>query len=200
MNLYEYSEINNREMGVLFHRNDLENTFNSSADDVQIFNDAIQEIRDIINGASLEKESRETIELGFEMNIIKTEIELALESCKKLTKAFIHKKFEPIQYGNSYLPICKNYFDKIDIIFNRRIEIALNYSENKLQDIHRQFSLKYNEFMITDFKIYWNHYKAQIYLYPNSKSNCWNNISEKDEIKLYKNGIDETIVLLRTFI
>ena len=59
MNLYEYSEKNNREMGTLLHREDLNGTSpflggKRSRDHESIFDDAIVEIREIINGAELE--------------------------------------------------------------------------------------------------------------------------------------------------
>ncbi len=114
MNLYEYSEINNREMGVLFHRNDLEKNYNSSADTEQVFKDAINEIRAIINSSQFEKKSRETIDLGFEMEIIKTDKEKVLEHCVKLNKVFLNKKFEPVENNNACYPVCKDYFDKIE--------------------------------------------------------------------------------------
>ena len=63
MNMYEYSEKNNREMGMLMHREEMDD--HPFCDDAAIFEEAIQEIRDIINGSHLEKKSRETIEEGF---------------------------------------------------------------------------------------------------------------------------------------
>lgn len=204
MNMYEYSEINNREMGILLHKEEIENsknTWNNSIDDIQIFNDAIQEIREIINGAELEKPSRETIDEGFEMNIIKTEKELISEECVLLSKLFGHKKIEPIELSRGYFPICKNYFDKIDVIFDRRIEVVLNHSDNKLQDIYNKFTKQYNEFMIENFKTYWKHHKAPIYLYQNSRSKVWNdNNTNSDIILLHKNGIDSLIAKLKRYI
>ena len=55
MNLYEYSEKNNREMGIL-----CEKRLSAFSDDRNIFKDTLEEIREIINGAELEKNSRET--------------------------------------------------------------------------------------------------------------------------------------------
>ena len=200
MNLYEYSEINNREMGVLFHRNDLEKNFGSAADTEQVFKDAINEIRAIINSSHFEKKSRETIDLGFEMDIIKTDKEKVLEHCVKLNKVFLNKKFEPVETNNSCYPVCKDYFDKIDVTLNHRVEFTLNLPEPRLNEIYKKFIKQYNEFMIENFKLYWNHYKATIYLYPNSKSNVWNNDSETETRQHLKKGIDETIVILKKYL
>ena len=200
MNLYEYSEINNGEMGVLFHRNDLEKNFGSAADTEQVFKDAINEIRAIINSSHFEKKSRETIDLGFEMDIIKTDKEKVLEHCVKLNKVFLNKKFEPVETNNSCYPVCKDYFDKIDVTLNHRVEFTLNLPEPRLNEIYKKFIKQYNEFMIENFKLYWNHYKATIYLYPNSKSNVWNNDSETETRQHLKKGIDETIVILKKYL
>jgi hypothetical protein len=200
MNLYEYSEINNREMGVLFHRNDLEKNFGSAADTEQVFKDAINEIRAIINSSHFEKKSRETIDLGFEMDIIKTDKEKVLEHCVKLNKVFLNKKFEPVETNNSCYPVCKDYFDKIDVTLNHRVEFTLNLPEPRLNEIYQKFIKQYNEFMIENFKLYWNHYKSTIYLYPNSKSNVWNNDSETETRQHLKKGIDETIVILKKYL
>lgn len=199
MNLYEYSEINNREMGVLFHKNDLEKDYGSSADNEQVFKDAINEIRAIINSSHFEKKSRETIDLGFEMDIIKTDKEKVLEHCVKLNKVFLNKKFEPVEINNTCAPVCKDYFDKIDVILNHRVEFTLNLPESRLNEIHQKFIKQYNEFMIEHFKLYWNYYKSSIYLYPNSRSNVWNNDCETEKRQLLKKGIDDTITLIRKF-
>lgn len=58
MNLYDYSEINNREMGVLIHHTSLnqkgEEDDWSCGDDKALFDDAITEIREIVNGSKIE--------------------------------------------------------------------------------------------------------------------------------------------------
>ena len=77
MNLYDYSQRNNREMGVLFRRTSEDrinnwHDYKFGQDDESIFEDTITEIKSIINGSEFEKESRETRTIGFEMEIIKT--------------------------------------------------------------------------------------------------------------------------------
>jgi phosphatidylserine/phosphatidylglycerophosphate/cardiolipin synthase-like enzyme len=116
MNLYEYSQLNNREMGILLSKEE---------DGTEIFEEAIKEIRQIINGSNIERKSRETIEEGFEMDIIKTKVERLQETCKTINKVFIHKKFAPQAQQTNYRIVCQNYFDNIDVILDGRAEFSL---------------------------------------------------------------------------
>lgn len=197
MNLYEYSEKNNREMGILLHRNELDgddfsNTWNSKDSD-KIFNDAIEEIRDIIKSSELEKESRETIEEGFELDIIKTEYERAQEHCKILNKCFHNKIFEPKKENQSYFSHCSNYFDKIDVTIENRIIININVDEYTLNRIFNEF--KATEYMYEGYKLYWKNYnKSKVYIYADNKHRIWKTVdSQNDEFLLFKNALSSFI-------
>lgn len=77
MNLYDYSEKNNREMGVLFHNILIdemyyEDKFPTLRDNVGIFEDARVEMQEIINGATLEKSGEITLQENFNIEIIQT--------------------------------------------------------------------------------------------------------------------------------
>ena len=152
MNMNEYSEKNNREMGMLLSKADDE-LFN---DDSLIFEEAVLEIREIINGSNIEKKSRETVELGFEMDIIKTEKEKIEEDCKKLNKAFIHKRFEPHEINEEYYCVCKNYFDKIDLAIDHHVFLILQMEESKINQIYTNCRPFIKEYHFKGFKFYWN--------------------------------------------
>lgn len=201
MNLYEFSEKNNREMGVLIHKNDLNSFgFNSDADSDDIFQDAIAEIKAIINSSHFEKESRETKTDGFEVDLIKSNKELTEDDCKFLNKIFVHKRFEPEGEGHNWRPVCKNYFDKIDVSVERRFVLKINYSEDRLKQIFDRFKPQYNEYLIRGFKFYWNHYASTITLYRDKNIPGWDNLSGEEDVKKMKTGLDELITLLRQFI
>lgn len=76
MNLYEYSQKHNREMGVVFRTTDEEssgwNDYRQGKDDESIFQDAIAEIQSILTSSEFEKESFETKTIRFEMDIVKS--------------------------------------------------------------------------------------------------------------------------------
>ncbi len=82
MNMYEYSQLHNREMGAIFFMEDgRSKSFEDSSTDIAVIKDATEEINSIINSASIIKESRETKEEGFEMEILKFDFEKEQEKC-----------------------------------------------------------------------------------------------------------------------
>lgn len=200
MNLYTYSEKNNREMGVLLHKVSLDDNkvSYSSTDDDEIFKDAVEEIRNIIKSSEFEKKSRETIELGFEMDIIKNDKEKAEEYCIIINKYFVHKKFEAIKYDKDYSITCLDYFDKIDVYIEHRIVLLLNLEEEHLIDIFNKFKPKYDEFMFPGFKIYWNEFpKNKVYLYKDSRFKIWESNNESEKFQKIQEGINNFMQLLK---
>lgn len=200
MNLYEYSEKNNREMGVLMHNVNLDNPNEYYDGDDQIFKEALSEIKSIIKSSEFEKKSRETLEEGFEMDILKTERELKEEYCKKINKIFIHKQFEPYLVNDIYQVRCFNYFDNIDIDIDYRITLHFNYEEHHLEKIHKQFLRMYNEFMFNGFKFYWNYYgRGKAFLYKDTRNAMWN-VEEKECYQIMQEGISQFMQLLKPMI
>lgn len=193
MNLYEYSEKNNREMGILLHKEQLiqdEKIISYDNDSDSIFKDAINEIREVIKSSELEKQSRDTLENGFELEIIKTDVQKTVEYCKHLNKYFNNKIFEPTKINNVYVALCKNYFDNIDVAVDYRVTIYMNFSENHLKNIFDTFSKKMDEYMYEGYKFYWKYHNGKINIYTDSRSNLWKNVtSEKEKYDLLKNVI-----------
>jgi hypothetical protein len=203
MNLYEYSEKNNREMGVLMHRVEIEenNGFGSNADDDTIFEDAIKEMQTIIKSSTFEKQSRETRTEGFEIDIIKTQKELIEEDCKILNKVFLHKKFAAKEVRGMWQCVCENYFDHIDVLLEyRRAAIDFDYKDDRVNDIFKRVIPNYHELRFEGYKFYWNGPKSSIYLYPNRQNKMWENLPQGGYAQLMKNGIDQVITFLRPFI
>lgn len=202
MNLYEYSEKNNREMGVLLHRVEIEenNCLGSNADDDTIFEDAIKEMQTIIKSSTFEKQSRETSTEGFEIDIIKTQKELIEEDCKIINKVFLHKKFAPKEVRGEWQCACENYYDHIDVLLEYRAALSFNYPDDRVDNIFKRVIPNYHEFRFEGYKFYWNGPKASIYLYPDKKYSMWKNLSEGKFTELMKNGIDQVITFLRPFI
>lgn len=200
MNLYEYSEINNREMGVLFHKKHIsefkDDGWRSNYDSDEVFDEALEEIIEIKNGAELERPSKETVEEGFEIEILKNKKEKKEEYLKKLNAVLLHKKFI---LNDEEVFICKSYMDKVDVILGHKTEFLLKYDEKKLNYLFQRNKgkVKENEFAIPGFKMYWN--KAEtLLLYQDSKHTLWNSCtSEIDEIHLKMKGINEMILFIK---
>lgn len=181
MNLYDYSQRNNREMGVLFRRTDNDSKgwddYKKGQDDESFFQDAITEIKSIINGSEFEKESRETKTIGFEMDIIKTDYDVVLEKCQTYNKFSKNKKFTPFQSGTEWYCKCENFLDHVDLVFDgRRAVIELNFDEKRLEKIFEKLSTKKYEKdykAIDCFRMYWTYHKSSIYLYELKGHSLW---------------------------
>lgn len=204
MNLYEYSEKNNREMGILLHKvqiKEVENKwFGSDVDSDEIFEDAINEMQTIIKSSTFEKQSRETTTDGFELNIIKTHKELIEENCKIINKVFLHKKFAPKEVKSEWQCVCENYYDHIDVLLEYRAALTFNYSDGRVDTIFKRVIPNYHELKFEGYKFYWNSPNSVIYLYPNKKYPMWENLPEGKFSELMKNGIDQVITFLRPFL
>lgn len=187
MNLYEYSEKNNREMGILLHKYPIEEGSRwGSSDDEQIFKDAIDEIREVIRGAEMEKPARDTIENGFELDIIKTDFEKTLEICKHYNKFFINKFFEPMDLQGTFYVYCKNYYDRIDVSIDHRITIYFNFPDYVLDSIQSNFSNIASEYMYPAFKFYWNRGASKAHIYKDSRHHIWKKGSEEEKFDAKK--------------
>jgi hypothetical protein len=201
MNLYEFSVKNNREMGILLRRfSDQIDGRYISADEDEVFTDAVDEIRNVIKSAEMEKPSRETTELGFEMDIIKTDAEKTLEMCKKYNKYFINKFFEPSDTEGHYNALCRNYYDKVDVnICGRRISVLFNLPDSHLNTIRREFMMRsYDEFMYPGFKFYWNdNTPTSAYLYFDHKRRDWSSADDTSRYGAVKDALSKFIADLK---
>ncbi|HCP94572.1 MAG TPA: hypothetical protein DIU05_11160 [Bacteroidetes bacterium] len=196
MNLYEYSEKNNREMGVLLAMN----APSIISDDHIAIEDAKNEINTIITASTFEKYSRETKAEGFEMEIIKTQKEKVELECKEINKVFLHKKFEPVGENNFWAATCKNYFDRIDVALEHRAVLNFQFDEERIESIFKKVASYYHEYRFDGYKFYWSHYKSSITLYRDKKHRMWQDVNRTQELENFRNGIDQLISFLRQFI
>ena len=207
MNLYEYSQRHNREMGILFRRTD-ESTnwddYRNNRDDDSVFQDAIEEIQSIINSAEFEKESFETKTIGFEMSIIKSNKDLAIEKCNLLNKFSKNKKFTAFQDGEDWLCRCDDFVDGVDLILEgHRISLKINFEENRIEEIFNNLNTtkyyKNEDYRIVDcFRMFWTYHKSSPTLYSYSSHNLWDyDFDSKEFLQGYFNGLNEFFKLLK---
>lgn len=199
MNLYEYSEKNNREMGVLFSRKPIEDNQAYFDDFEDVFQDAINEIKLIVNSAQMERPSEETVKDGFEFDIIKTPKEWSLETCKALNAFFVTKTFHVELIDNEHVIKCSNFFDKVDLMYiSNGFRFVLNHYQEKSEQIFDYLLSNYDEDGISDFKFFVSPKYSSINLYRLYNSEFWQ--EEDDQIEIlnkYKQGIDEVIRRIR---
>ncbi|TDP57630.1 hypothetical protein BC748_2845 [Flavobacterium dankookense] len=207
MNLYDYSQRNNREMGVLFRRTDTEsngwNDFKNGQDDESLFQDAIAEIKSIITSSEFEKESRETKTIGFEMDIIKTNYDFILEKCQTYNKFSKNKRFTPFQSGEVWYSKCENFLDHVDLTFEgNRAVIDLNFNESRLLKLFETLSTKKydKDYRAIDcFRMYWTYHKSSIYLYELKEHGLWST-KDDDFYPSFFNGLNEVFKVLKPII
>ncbi len=192
MNLYDYSEKNNREMGTLFFKWDteLDNTekeIQYYSDDKEIFDDAVFEIKDIVRGSSIENLSERTKKTSFNVDIIKTDEEIEIDWCNKINKYFLNKKFKPFENSkNIWFSKCENFFDNVDVVFEyRRIAMIFKLNEKELKVLYSKWNETYEEFEFRGFKYYWNYYEQPLYVYKDNNFD-WDSLKNNDKLRFKK--------------
>jgi hypothetical protein len=185
MNLYEFSEKNNREMGVLF----------DSIEDSVIFKEALREIKSIINSSAKEKSfvtGNEAKQIEIKHKESKGNIEKGNEINAESSVPRIEPYYSDINYyrnDNFYFPalakiVTKNYVGfgsyynihtlTLELLRKHDINIILcdnrmnfEFADKKLFD---KFEAKYKvaiKSQLKFFRIYWNYKKINIYLPKN---------------------------------
>ncbi len=163
MNLYEYSQKHNREMGVLFRRTNDEangwNDYKNGKDDDSIFQDAIEEIGSIVISSDFEKESFKTKANKFDISIIKSNKDFASDRCDLLNKFSKNKKFIVFQDGEEWLCRCDDFVDNVHLIIeNNRISVELDFDEDRTFSIYERLktnSFQYDCRIIDCFRMFW---------------------------------------------
>lgn len=203
INLYEYSEKNNREMGAIFsylEDGKIEEKYNVGffqTDEYHSILEPLEEIRQIISSSTLEKKSKITLERGFNLNTIQTEFEKTLKDCETLNKHFDNKTFRPVideiaklENLEFYEIMCSNYFDNIDLVIEEnRLNLYIKSDDKeKLFDLWKK---NYDEFRFKGFKHYWNRKMQPIYIYQDSKYEFWNKNEDNNTkiLNAYQKGL-----------
>lgn len=175
MNLYQYSEESNREMGMLIERKTDRKIFQQIIDEVESIKAASQTMKESIKSP----EVIETKELDWSA--------VKLEYLKRLKNAFPKTEFwleETIIHANN--------FPLEDVAFSTTYgfcTLYLNLNRDILKVIRNRF---YEEFdgEFKDYRLFWSYPYNKVCLYS-SESENGNTIDEK--VKYYMNGLDKMV-------
>ena len=195
-------------MGVVFRRTDEEssgwNDYRQGKDDESIFQDAIAEIQSILTSSEFEKESFETKTIRFEMDIIKSEKDLAMERCELYNRYSKNKKFTVFQEGEEWLCRCDNFMDGVDLIIeNNRISLNFNFEEYRILDMYENLKTKHyhrngNYRIVECFRMFWTYHKSSPKLYANAKHQIWGYPTDSNEfLEGYFKGLTEIFKILK---
>jgi hypothetical protein len=164
MNLYEYSEKFNREMGVL-----ISNEYQS-----QFYSDMLDEVRSLLKAATIERLSRKKVATGFKYNLLTLDDEKLKPYINLINDLFINKEFELERLGRWTTIKCYPYLEDIQVEIDYKYEnekyqfnrfvITFLMDENIIEFIHSRFIQNYRtpDF----FRLFWDHYKARPTIYP----------------------------------
>lgn len=209
MNLYEYSEKYNREMGI---RIDVEISLFDDLGDCTVVKDALEEVRKIVKSSRFEKKSVKTIENGFRMNLLRTKKDLMQTACKYVNGYFDNKKFE---LSENLEILCDDYIDNIDICIDyeyeddiddltgefqvHRILIKPKWEKERLERVHSIFKKHTkNDTSFPNFTVYWDSPKSNFTIYKNRKFQPkWNELDNTQVLKKMKQGIDSVVDRLK---
>ncbi len=193
MNMYDHSAANNREMGVLFDMDDK----GESSNDLELIQDAIEEMKAIVHASQVEKHSQKTKQEGLVIDLLMSEDDRIQAKAEFLNKTFINKRFEVANFDGFLSCSCLNYFENIDIHFAYRVTMCLNFPQDRLNQVFEHHKEDYEEFRIGGFKYYWNYPNQHVFLYRNTKHKMWKEASKREHFEHWKKGIDGLINHLR---
>ena len=158
MNLYEFSERNNREMGILITRDS----------DREIYEDTLKEISSIKNSSKLEKLRLGLItEINYERGVEANET--STETYNEIWNFHLPLLFDKLK--KSYPETLINFGKEIEIIdfpfknVNTEIGSTLNF-RFKEPFLFKNFKLKYQETLnkeLAKTRVYWNYYVINVY-------------------------------------
>lgn len=199
INLYEYSEKFNREMGILV------------SSETKAYEDGLNEIREIIKSSSIVKKSNKTKEKGFNSTLLRPKYERLYEPCKFLNKYFDNKEFEVDKTFVDGQIVCKNYFEFINVEFEfnnvdfgktdfeiHRAIIRITKDDETLEKIHHLFWEEHKMNYLRGFKIYWDYYKSGITIYRDKSPNySWESCDSKKTVERFKTSVDDLAKILK---
>jgi len=198
MNLYDVSMKNNREMGILldYFNEELEENKNqigfggSANDDGEALENAIEEIKLILNSATREKVSEGTKNNKFEFNILKNKEELTKQLIDAINLETGNKKFKLVENSHGGKDVISvNYYENVDLelqvnfIFNennrkiayvKRVLIHMKHPEEVKKELFKRVS-PVDECEHKYYKTYWNWHTSPYLVYRDSKyKEVWN--------------------------
>ncbi|MEQ9308114.1 MAG: phospholipase D-like domain-containing protein [Balneolaceae bacterium] len=172
MNLYEYSELKNREMGILIK------------DHEQIYEDIVDETRSII------KASEVKVSKGGEPSYLESGIEEARKYFSekyRIQNCSIKKHDNSWGSGGKYLEIVDSPLRNFTTTLDYRLSITWNGSLKEMERIYPQF--KSENLEDGEYRVYWNHPTGSIYIYM-KKDLDWDILNIQERVTYWDNGIE----------
>jgi len=199
MNLYDYSEKYNREMGILISNPTYGRAF--------AYKDALEEIKAILATASLEKKSKRSLANGFCSSLLQPASDKLIACCKLVNRHFDNKTFEVIDNGDQGDIKCSHYYENIHVFLEpdfslpidtengdftiKRVAIEFSWEEEKRKAVQQAFWSPVTEHMFQGYRVFWDYYSKSLLIYSDKwKFPAWKDYNEKQRLLKFKEGIE----------
>ena len=190
MNLHEFSEKRNKEFGILV----------TSQDDPYIYEDAIDEIKLLIQGSDLQKKSKSFASWHKSFITQPSGIE---QFCKYLNDSYGSKEFsiQKVEYGlgnRDKILISKDFIQNVTIEIGKNIDFILNVRPNVCDQIFQKSQILSNPELISEYRVYWNPPYSLIKVYNSIEyRDKWELLENTVKFKYYKKAIDIIIAEIK---
>ena len=182
MNLYEFSEKQNREFGIFIER---------EFDENGIFEDVVEEVHSIIQSAKLEKKNKSNTFRSFIREKSKEEV-----FCDYLNENFHEKHFRLEKLddeisGREKVIISEDFMTNVDIEIANCIDFIFNLNNATCEKLFNNNKILTNNEIKNEYRIYWNPPFDKIKVYHSiPMREKWDILEPETKFNYYKRAIE----------
>lgn len=181
MNLYEFSEKQNKEFGVFIKK---------EADEDGIYEDVIEEVLAIIQNAKHEKKNKSNTFKSFIREKSKEEL-----FCDYLNNYFHEKHFRleklDEDFGRIKVIVSENFLTNVDIEIGSNIDFIFNLNNSTCEKLFNNNKILTNSEIKNEYRIYWNPPYDKIKVYHSiPMKGKWDILDQETKFKYYKRAIE----------
>ena len=181
MNLYEFSEKQNKEFGILIEK---------EFDEDGIYEDVIEEVLAIIQNSKHEKKSKSNTFKSFILKKSKEDL-----FCDYLNNYFIGKHFrvEKIDedFGRIKVVVSEDFLTNVDIEIGNNIDFIFNLSPSTCEKLFNNNIILTNSEIRNEYRIYWNPPYDKIKIYHSiPMKEKWDILDQATKYQYYKRAIE----------
>jgi hypothetical protein len=182
MNLYEFSEKQNREFGIFIEK---------EIDENGIFEDVVEEVYSIMQNAKLEKKSKSNTFKSFIREKTKEEL-----FCDYLNDHFKEKHFRVEKFDNDFngrekVLISEDFLTNLDIEIGNCINFIFKLNNNACEKLFSNSKILTNFEIKNEYRIYWNSPFDIIKVYHSvPMKEKWDILDLDTKFKYYKRAIE----------
>lgn len=181
MNLYEFSEKQNKEFGVFIEK---------EVDEDGIYEDVIEEVLTIMQSAKHEKKNKSNTFKSFIREKSKEEL-----FCDYLNNYFHEKHFRleklDEDFGRIKVIVSENFLPNVDIEIGSNIDFIFNLNNSTCEKLFNNNKILTNSEIINEYRIYWNPPYDKIKVYHSiPMKGKWDILDQETKFKYYKRAIE----------